>query len=538
MRSTTLPPRFRRPSCSVLALATVMVVGATPASAQSFLGTGSFTNNGGGVAGITTAPNLTTITVNPGQSVIDWSPTDTGIGGGTINFQPSGTTANFVGTSGFAVLNRINPADSSRSISMGGLIQTLDANSALTNGSLYFYTPGGFVIGNSAAINVGSLVLSASPITVDGSGNFISGFGTTNTVVFGQATRPSAAITIGSGATINASGGDAYVAMIAPRVQHSGSIAVSGSAALVGAEAATISFSPDGLFDIQVTTGSTDTAGVTVSGSINGPASTGAGDIHRAYLVAVPKNAAMTMLIGNGSSLGFDIAGAANVVGNTVVLSAGHNVTDGAIKSSNASAGNGFNANLLINGTTMTSAMVGAATGEADIFAPLGQSATFASDVTMRGVVRSRVGASGFTTTVNIAGNLDLSATRTADIAGQSVTGGAVEVYALNDSGVTVTGSTSLFSNAFAGGSLTAGVNGGQGVRREHQRHRPDRWRYHPERRVECDGRRLWRLWRGDRREWGQWHRRPHRRHYRRQRQQSHDQQWGDAQRHRPGRTR
>jgi len=462
MRSSILPARLARTGCSVLALATVFVVGASPAAAQSFVGSGSITTNTGGVAGIATSLNTTTISVNPGQTVIDWSPTDTAIGGGTINFQPAGTTANFLGTGSFAVLNRINPADSTRSITMNGTIQALTLGAAAaSNGSIYFYTPGGFVIGGSAVINVGSFVLSASPITVT-AGSFING--AQNTVVFGQATQAGAAIVTNATSQINASGTDAYVAMVAPRVQHSGNINVAGSAALVGAEAATINFSPDGLFDIQVTTGTTDANGVVVDGNITGAASTGVADIHRAYLVAVPKNAAMTMLIANGSSLGFNIAGAANVVGNTVVLSAGYNVTDGVIESTPATAGNGFDAHLSITGANMSSALVAAASGNADIFSPVGQSSNFASDVTMRGVDRARVGASGFTTTVNIAGNLDLSTATTATASGQDVTSGTIEVYAQQNASVTVAGSTTLNSNAFGGDSSIANLAGGDAV--------------------------------------------------------------------------
>ena len=58
MRTLTLPSRLARTSCSVLALATVLVVGATPAAAQSFLGTGTVTNGSGT---ITTSPLTTTI---------------------------------------------------------------------------------------------------------------------------------------------------------------------------------------------------------------------------------------------------------------------------------------------------------------------------------------------------------------------------------------------------------------------------------------------------------------------------------------------
>ena len=125
------------------------------------------------------------------------------------------------------------PANSARSVTLDGTINT-SAPVGLpgaSNGSLYFYTPGGFVLGANARINVGSLVLSASPIVVDGSGNFISGFGTTNHVVFGQAAA-GAAIVTNAGSQINASAGDAYVALVAPSITHNGAITVNGSAAL------------------------------------------------------------------------------------------------------------------------------------------------------------------------------------------------------------------------------------------------------------------------------------------------------------------
>ena len=88
--------RSRASSCSIIALATVLVVGASPAAAQSFQGTGTFATNTGGAANISTGSGTTDITVNPGQTVIDWAPTpDGGASGTAINFKPSGTTATF-----------------------------------------------------------------------------------------------------------------------------------------------------------------------------------------------------------------------------------------------------------------------------------------------------------------------------------------------------------------------------------------------------------------------------------------------------------
>ena len=459
MRNLTFSPRRTRTSCSVLAVATVLVVGATPASAQSFLGSGSFTHNGGGIAGIATAPNLTTITVNPGSTVIDWIPTDTGIGGGSINFQPAGTTANFLGSSGFVVLNRINPADSTRSISMNGMIQTLALGGAgVANGRLYFYTPGGFVIGGGAVINVGSLVLSASPITVDGSGNFING--PSNTVVFGQASQSGAQINVASGAQINAlANTGSYVAMVAPSIVHNGTVNVSGSAALVAAEAATINFSPDGLFDIQVTSGTTSTFGISTAGNIGGTVSTGAGDHHRIHLVAVPKNQAMTMVIAAGADLGFDVAGAADVDGNTVVLSAGHDIVDGVIGA--ASTGGGV-ANLDVRDSNFTSALLSSSTG-ASLFAGTSGALNFRSDVTAHAtgnldfVTQSSLGS------VDVDGNLSLSTARFGG-EGQSVTASPINVRTSGGGTINVDGTTTVNANAFAGGSGIAGTPAGNAI--------------------------------------------------------------------------
>ena len=320
-RKSRLPSRV-----SLLALATVMVAGASPAAAQSFQGDGTFAHGTGSI----TTPDLVTtnISVTSPQAVIDWIPfADGGTSGQDIVFQAGLTTANFTSASDFAVLNRIDPGDMTRMIRMDGTITS--KVDGVTGGSVYFYSPSGFVLGATSLIDVGSLVLTSRPITVDGNGNFINN----GTVIFGEApdpfgtpVNPAARIETHSLAQINALNEGSYVAMVAPRVQHHGSIDVNGGAALVGAEAATITFRPSGLFDIQVDVGTDDPNGVAVYGDINGPASSGSGDNHRVYLVAVPKNTALTMLVQQGADLGFDVAQSADVVGNTVVLSAGYSV--------------------------------------------------------------------------------------------------------------------------------------------------------------------------------------------------------------------
>lgn len=456
MRPLTSPSRLARTGCSVLALATALVVGPSPAAAQSFLGTGNFATNGGGAASIGTGPNTTTVTLNPGQTVINWTPTDNAVGGGAIGFQPSGTTATFTGASNFAVLNNINQADFNRAVSMNGTINSLVGG--VQGGSVYFYSPGGFLLGQNSIINVGSLVLSASPIAVSG-GNFING---SNTVVFGQAPNPSASIVTSSGAgsstQINAFAGDAYVAMVAPRVEHHGVINVTGSAALVGAEAAIINFSPSGLFDIQVTAGSTDANGVYYAGRITGAPSTGAGDIHRAYLVAVPKNAAMTMLITSGSVLGFDVAGAADVVGNTVVLSAGHDVGNGLIADVSAGSTGAAIANLDVRDSLFTSATVGEATGTA--FLSASTVLRFHSDVSIHAGGEIGLSTQSPGGSVEVDGSLSLS-TEQFGGNGEDVASSRVEIFNANGGSITVDGATTIDTDAWGGGSGVAGVNGG-----------------------------------------------------------------------------
>ncbi|MEO5578523.1 MAG: hypothetical protein ABIR25_05670, partial [Sphingomicrobium sp.] len=462
MRTLSLPSRLARTSCSVIALATVLVVGATPAAAQSFLGNGIATN--GAATTITTGAGTTNITVTTSQTVIDWLPTDNAIANNTvIAFQNSGTTATFSGPGNYAVLNRINPSDTTRMISMDGIIQTSPPLGVpgSSSGSIYFYTPGGFVIGANARINVGSLVLSASPITVT-AGSFING--ASNTVVFGQATRPGAQIATIAGSQITANGTDAYVAMVAPRVQHGGTITVSGSAALVGAEAATINFSPDGLFDIQVTAGTTDAQGVFTNGNITGSASTGAGDARRAFLVAVPKNTALTMAIGSGADLGFAIAGAAFVADNAVILSAGHDIVDGEIGGVSAGSVPGTLANLTSTGLNATSGVRAVATNFAEFYAGAGQANSFASDLDIRAPGRAWVNATGAGTSLTIVRDLVANSDRAATVAGGSATGGFAALYTNANGTITVGRDATVTANGSGSSSSTAGIAGGVGT--------------------------------------------------------------------------
>ncbi len=435
---------------SSLAIAAALTASA---AAQSFLGDPTVTF---GTVNITEGAGTSDFDVLSTTAVIDWTPDDNLVGNfGGIAFQQSGTTATFSSASDFAVLNRINVADPSRVIGLDGTISSLV--SGQTGGSIYFYSPSGFVIGSNAVINVGNLVLSASPIAVDGSGNFING----TTVTFNQAVNPAAAVTTVAGSQISALNESSYIALVAPRVEHHGTININGAAALVGAEAATINFRAGGLFDIQVDIGTTDGNGVVADGTITGPVSGGAGDNHRAYLVAVPKNDALTMLIGSGANLGFEIAGAADVVGNAVVLSAGHDISFGNT-SDVPSAASGADADFSIGNANFTSALYGRANGDA-LAGAVDGSLTFASDVSLRGrdTVRLESGGGGI---VTVGGDLTMSANASGTGEGESASAGDVTLQAAAGGTLSVTGNTDLSAIGTGGFSSTSGIASGDGT--------------------------------------------------------------------------
>src|SRR5215213_6887771 len=118
--------------CSSLAIATALLAGAGTARAQtapsgSFQGTGTFASGSGT---ITVGTGTTSIDIGTTDAVIDWTTNDVGLGGGPIDFQPSGTTATFNSGSDFSVLNRIMPTDPSRAIQFNGnVIATIQSES-------------------------------------------------------------------------------------------------------------------------------------------------------------------------------------------------------------------------------------------------------------------------------------------------------------------------------------------------------------------------------------------------------------------------
>jgi hypothetical protein len=458
MMRTVPNSRRSRTGCSILALATVLAVGPTPASAGSFASTSWTVTHGGAIINNPALGTTTSVSVTTPSAVIEWIPTDNITNNNVpINFQPAGTTATFSGAGDYAVLNKVMVSDFSRVVELRGTIQTVSIGAVTGTGSIYFYSPSGFLLAGSSVVNVGSAVFSALPITIDGNGNFITG--ADRTVTFGAAENPTASITTDPDAQITATGlGNSYVAMVAPRVVHNGAISVDGSAALVAAEAATISFSPDGLFDIQVTTGTTDSEGLNVHGTVGGPTPTGSEDTQGIYLVAVPKNQLMTMVIGNGADLGFTLANTAVDDNGTIVLSAGHDIVGGEIAAKSAGHGTG-SGNLWFTGARARNNLFAEATGYADLYSIADQPTTiFDNDVTVHAVESVSMGASGVETSLTVGGNLSLS-TNVTGAAGESVLAGNVSLYAADSGIVSIAGATTLSANA-TGGNASVGTAG------------------------------------------------------------------------------
>lgn len=444
---------------SSLAIATALLFGgAQAAKAQSFNASGTVV---AGSASISTGSGTTDVFVG-GTAVINWAPTDTGGGTAPIFFQNSGTTATFSSTTDFTVLNRILPATPTRAIQFDGtVLSRIGASAPTPGGTIYFYSPGGIILSPTAVFDVGNLGLTTSPVAYDAATGVFDG---ADTVTFGTANAGSSVTLANSHITANG-----YVAIVSPFVFNSTTSSIdltapSGSgaaAALVAADAATITFSPDGLFDIAVTQGSSSTGTVLVGGGNVGGATAGAspGGNHRVYMVAIPQNQAITMSISGSAQLGFDIAAAADVQGNAVVLSAGYDIVGGQV-SQVRSAGSGTGSaeiDMQGGGGSVTSAFEAHATGGLNVNANSG-TISFASDVNLfsgQSATLQADGASGF---ANIAGNLSVDATNRGSV------GGTASMIASNGGRISVGGDVLVIATGYGLDSVNAGISAGAGI--------------------------------------------------------------------------
>ena len=231
-------------SCASLAIATA-ALHSSRAEAQAFQGTPTLAPGSGSVGFDRLTPGQETITIGGPTATIDWAPSDTD-GAGTINFLPSGNTVTFTsGLGGYTVLNRVVPTDPTRQIGLNGKIQSFINDGAATGGNIWFYSPGGIVVGATATFDVGGLLLTSLAPTLDftsSSGSFVAGD-----------TAPGN-IEIQQGAKINALEQGSYVALFGPKIIQAGDVRVNGSAAYVAANSLTMNIN-QGLFDITVDVG-------------------------------------------------------------------------------------------------------------------------------------------------------------------------------------------------------------------------------------------------------------------------------------------
>lgn len=367
-------------------------------------------------------PGQTIIHVHQPKAVITW---DTGsTGSGVYNFQPTGTTATFSGVNDvltdFTVLNIINDG-SSRAVQFNGTVNSVvynDLSGQATGGNIWFFNPGGIILGPTASFNVGSLLLSTATPS-DTSTSFADDY-----IQLGSQPGSQAAVQIMNGAQINASN---YVAIVAPQVIQAGTITAGGSVAMVAAEGATMTIPiGGGLFAISVDSGTTATNAFSHTGSTGNSVSGDPTAPRRIEIVAVPRNVATTMLL--SGSIGYDAATAATSDDGVVVLGGtGAGISDGAIVNPTAS----------------------------DATLTIGEGTNFLSGST---VIAGHVTASATTANTSFAGNalIDGMSDLTATVAsGHSIasTGDlTLASYAFNSAGDQIGGNAIVT----VGGSLTA----------------------------------------------------------------------------------
>lgn len=344
-------------SCAIAAGIAALAYGG-PASAQ-VAGTGSFASGTGSI-GNDGPTNSTTVNVDGAQSIINWVPTDTAPTGGAIDLLPAGENWNFVGTGDYTVLNRFvngGGGSLSRQIALNGTVNAYTGStSGPRGGNIWFYNAGGILIGASGVINVGSLLLTTNDIVTTG-----GLFGPGGTIRFNGTSGSTSAITVNGAinADIGGSPGSSYVALVAPRVVQAGAVRVDGSAAYVAAEQANIRIN-GGLFDIDVTVGAEGGNAITHTGTTTGPAHLDTnGNQSRIYMVAIPKNDAVTMLV--SGAIGYDDALSAQVDPDGAVrLSAGYNIVGGELA---AAPANATAANISASDTLFRSNTVARASG-------------------------------------------------------------------------------------------------------------------------------------------------------------------------------
>ncbi|WP_108787945.1 hypothetical protein [Erythrobacter sp. Alg231-14] len=271
------------------------------------------------------------IDFNPGTSsdqvnvladaaIINWTTFDAGSSGGEVTFLGAGGVLDFTSSlSDYTVLNRVMTPGFDSAIRIDGDINSSVFGGSSAGGNIWFYSAGGIIVGDTGSFNVGSLLLTTSDIDPADVNN--GAFD----VTFTGTSDSASSIVIAGGASLRANNPDSYIALVAPRIEQNGTVTADGSIAYVAAEQATMTID-NGLFDISVAVGTEDANGIVHSetGSTGGASSTGVTDEQAIYFVAVPKNDAISMLV--GGSVGYDAAASASISNGRVILTTGNNV--------------------------------------------------------------------------------------------------------------------------------------------------------------------------------------------------------------------
>ncbi|MDT7933284.1 MAG: hypothetical protein RQ833_01590 [Sphingomonadaceae bacterium] len=204
-----------------------------------------------GSADFQRSPTLDIVTLNTSvPTVLNWTPYDS-TGTGPVDFLPAGNIGRFLGApglTGFTVINRVLPSDPTRAIALNGTIQSqlqTTQGATSTGGTVVFYAPGGVIIGTTAQVSVGSLLLTSADVSTNDGRTFS---------LAAQAGSQSL-VQIQSGAQVSALNEGSFVALFGPRVAQAGAIEVAGTAAFVSAEAGTLTFNPDATYAVNITRG-------------------------------------------------------------------------------------------------------------------------------------------------------------------------------------------------------------------------------------------------------------------------------------------
>jgi len=416
------------------------------AEAQAF--NGDPTTLAGTVSYDRATPGVETITIDSPSAIIRWVPN---VSGSPLIFLPAGRTATFTNgsvVSNFAVLNRIQTDVPVRfDGTVLSILQDFGTGTSAPGGTIIFESPNGIIVGQTALFNVGNLILTSLAVTDDGTGNFIDPAGTIHFV--GGDKFPKAGVIVLPGGQILANSEGSYVGLFAPNVQQGGLVRVNGSTAYVAAEGVDFRVN-GGLFDLIVTAGTQNPTPLIHTGTTGGPASTGGGDVHRIYMVAVPKNTAITALL--QGNVGFDAASVAGVENGAIVLSAGYSVAAG-----EADRFGDFSpppvpdlqASFEIRGGTIRSDLFGSAVTNMLASGQATGSLDFQQDVSLFGGVQAALFA-GANQKVTVAGNALVSTARnrTINLNPIDLVGGTALIFAQGGGSVDIFGSATVDSSA------------------------------------------------------------------------------------------